>query len=196
MKVILVRHGQTEENMKRIMQGVGTGTLSDLGREQARKVAEKLKDEKIDVIYSSDLKRAINTAKEIQKFHNVDLISEEGLREQNLGCYEGGPIDDYREDVRGLGDSWSDFKPEGGESKKELLARVAEVFERITEENEDKNIVFVSHGGSLFSLMHHIKCETMNEHSEYWHSNTGVTYLEKEGDKWNIVKYNDTEHLE
>ena len=54
-RVILVRHGQTEENIKQIIQGHNHGTLSDLGREQAMKVGEKLKDEDIGAIYSSDL---------------------------------------------------------------------------------------------------------------------------------------------
>jgi len=197
MKIILVRHGETEENKAGIMQGtgVGVGMLSDLGRYQACNVAEKLKDENVDVIYSSDLPRAMNTAKKIHEFHDVDLVSEEGLREQNLGKYEGGSIDDYKKDVMGLGNKWIDFRPEGGETKKEFHDRVAAAFDRIIEVNEGKNIVLVGHGGSLFCLMHYLQGEPMNRESEYWHGNTGVTHLEKDGDKWKVVKFNDMEHL-
>ncbi|GBE19836.1 glucosyl-3-phosphoglycerate phosphatase [archaeon BMS3Abin17] len=69
MKLILVRHGETEENKRREIMGQKQGTLSSLGIEQAKKVAQRLKDEKIDYIFSSDLARASDTAKEIHKFH-------------------------------------------------------------------------------------------------------------------------------
>jgi len=69
MRIILTRHGQTEENLQGILQGHLQGKLSQLGKEQARKLALRLKDEKIDYIYSSDLARAADTAKEIAKYH-------------------------------------------------------------------------------------------------------------------------------
>lgn len=69
MKLIITRHGETEENKAGIIQGYLPGHLSKTGIEQAKKVVLRLKDEKIDFIYSSDLDRAANTAKEIAKFH-------------------------------------------------------------------------------------------------------------------------------
>ena len=69
MRIILVRHGETEDNKKRIIQGHLPGKLSDKGIEQARKVANRLKNEKVDYIFSSDLDRAKSTAEEIAKFH-------------------------------------------------------------------------------------------------------------------------------
>jgi len=194
-KLILVRHGETEENKTNIVQGHKYGTLSDLGKEQAKKVAEKLKSEDIGAIYSSDLSRAMNTAKEIHKFHNVDLISDEGLRERNLGCFEGGSFDDYNKAASEFDNGWIDFCPEGGESKREVHARLSKVFDRIAAEN-DRDVVLVSHGGALFCLMHHLNGEELGKDSDYWHGNTGVTYLEKDGDKWKVVKFNDMEHLE
>ena len=66
MRLILTRHGKTVENMNDIMQGWLPGELSEEGKEQAKHVAERLKDRKIDVAYSSDLKRCVDTAKEIE----------------------------------------------------------------------------------------------------------------------------------
>jgi broad specificity phosphatase PhoE len=195
MKIILVRHGETESNKTKVIQGHLHGALSDLGKEQAKLVGEKLKDENLGAIYSSDLKRTMDTAKEIHKFHDVDLIPDKTLRERSFGCLEGKPSSDYKEIISELSDGWINFKPEGGESKREVHARVSGAFDRIAEKN-DKDIVLVSHGGALFCLMHHLCDEPLKKDSEYWHSNTGVTYLEKDGDKWKIVKFNDTEHLE
>ncbi len=101
MNIILVRHGESIANFKDISQGKGDDwadtSLSEKGKEQALKVAERLKSEKIDVIYSSDLKRAVQTAKEINKFHNVkikidprlrDMLDNENLEEFIKKCEE------------------------------------------------------------------------------------------------------------
>ena len=69
MKLIITRHGETIENAKRICQGHLGGNLSKKGKLQAKKLAERLKNEKLDVIYSSDLKRTKDTTKEIKKYH-------------------------------------------------------------------------------------------------------------------------------
>ncbi len=70
MKLILTRHGETIENKEGSLQGHLPGRLSETGKEQARKLALRLKDEKIDAIYSSDLVRTVDTAREIAKHHN------------------------------------------------------------------------------------------------------------------------------
>ena len=90
MRLIITRHGETEENQAGILQGHLPGKLSVLGIEQARKVALRLKDEKIDLIFSSDLARASDTAKEIAKFHpNVPVKFVKDLRERNYGEFQG-----------------------------------------------------------------------------------------------------------
>lgn len=83
MKIYLVRHGESEANAKGIHQGQKIDTsLSKNGLEQAKKIAERLKDEDFEIIYSSDLKRAYETAKEIAKFHNIKIIKDKRLREK------------------------------------------------------------------------------------------------------------------
>ena len=90
MRLILTRHGETEENKIGIMQGHLPGKLSAEGIEQAQKLALRLKDEKIDFIYSSDLARASDTAKEIASFHpHAPIKFVEDLRERNLGEFQG-----------------------------------------------------------------------------------------------------------
>ena len=83
MKIILVRHGETEENKQKISQGWMNSQLSEIGLNQARKVAEFLKDEEIDFCYSSDLDRASKTAEEILEFQNkAKLILDKRLRSE------------------------------------------------------------------------------------------------------------------
>ncbi|HLC75368.1 MAG TPA: histidine phosphatase family protein [Candidatus Nanoarchaeia archaeon] len=89
MKLILIRHGETIENQQKILQGQIQGTLSALGKEQARAVAQTLAKEKIDAIYSSDLARAADTAKEIGRVMDIDVVFKTELRERNLGEFQG-----------------------------------------------------------------------------------------------------------
>lgn len=75
MKLIIVRHGETEENASEIIQGHSLGKLSKKGIEQSKKLALRLKGEKIDMIFSSDLERAKDTIKEVARFHKVQYIT-------------------------------------------------------------------------------------------------------------------------
>ncbi|MEN7982077.1 MAG: histidine phosphatase family protein [Nanoarchaeota archaeon] len=90
MKLIITRHGETVENVKGIFQGHLHGQLTKKGIKQAEKLAERLRDEKIDIILSSDLKRASDTAREVTKHHlNIPIYFLKELRERNMGCAEG-----------------------------------------------------------------------------------------------------------
>jgi len=98
MKLILTRHGVTEENINGILQSHMDGTLSKLGLEQAKKVSLRLKNEKIDYIYSSDLGRASKTAQKIAKYHKktpIKFVKE--LREIDHGDYAGMKLSGYNE---------------------------------------------------------------------------------------------------
>jgi broad specificity phosphatase PhoE len=83
MKIIMVRHGETVENTKHIIMGHRHGTLSRKGRAQARAVARKLRNQRIDVIFSSDLGRARETAKQIARYHRVPVVYTKALRAVN-----------------------------------------------------------------------------------------------------------------
>ncbi len=89
MKLILTRHGETIENVNKILQGWNDTNLNKNGIQQAKQLAKRLKDINIDLIYSSDLKRAFNTAQEISKFHNCPLIKDKRMREINFGEWNG-----------------------------------------------------------------------------------------------------------
>lgn len=87
----IARHGQTEENLQRILQGQMPGTLTEEGIHQAEELRDKLKDVDFGCIYSSDLRRALKTARIIAEPHNCPLIEEPLLRERDFGIHTGGP---------------------------------------------------------------------------------------------------------
>src|SRR5690242_21943143 len=88
MKVIVVRHGETYGNVNRIIESRSHGRLTFHGMEQARAVAEQLRHERIGIVYSSNLQRALDTAFIVSEFHPAaSLIPVHDLRERNQGIY-------------------------------------------------------------------------------------------------------------
>jgi len=143
MRLIITRHGETEENVNGILQGHSHGKLTEKGKIQAKKLAHRLRSEDIVAIYSSDLARASDTANEIHKEHpNANLFLVEELREKNQGSLTGKKISEI---------DWN--KPRDTEKKDLMLVRAKAILERAYNEYPDKTVVFVSHGGLIIILM-------------------------------------------
>jgi 2,3-bisphosphoglycerate-dependent phosphoglycerate mutase len=87
--ILLARHGETDWNVERRWQGHSDTPLNDTGRAQARALAEELKSEPIDVVYSSDLMRAHETARLVAEPRGLDVTAVRGLRERSFGSVEG-----------------------------------------------------------------------------------------------------------
>ena len=196
MKLIIVRHGETEENKKRIIQGHLPGTLSGLGREQAKRLAERLKQEKIDYIFSSDLTRAADTAKEIAKYYpNVPFEFREDLRERNWGDFQGvnkENIPNWKKlefDVGNLGKNVETFK--------ELFERARNIINYIQTNYSNKNILLVTHWYFIHFLIGLLLKEKLNEINVKDHEeNTAVTIFELDKDgKLYMKVHNCTKHL-
>lgn len=145
MKLILIRHGKTIENEQGILQGGRMqGHLSKLGLEQSKKLALKLKNEKIDYIYSSDLNRTIDTAKEIAEYHKeAPLKSIKDLRERDFGEFTGVKKSDlgYPQD-KIIGDI---LKISKGEKIEEVRTRVKKIFKKIQQDHKEDTILIVGH---------------------------------------------------
>jgi|TARA_Y100000034_G_scaffold110268_1_gene142288 broad specificity phosphatase PhoE len=151
MKLILVRHGETRENIKGISQGQKFGTLTKEGLKQAKLVAKRLKDVNIDVIYSSDLSRAFRTAKEIAKNHkNIKIKKDKRLRETDHGEFSGKKVTEGDWDK--LSGKFGEKIPPGGESLLMVEKRISEFYKNILKKYEDETILIVSHGGPLYIL--------------------------------------------
>ncbi len=138
MRLIITRHGETEENKKHIMQGHMPGTLSKEGIEQAEKLSRRLKQEKIDAIFSSDLKRASDTTKFIARHHpEAELSITEDLREGNSGSFTGMLSHEI---------NW-DKRPPDAESINQMKDRARKFIDKILEQYSNKTILLVSHAG-------------------------------------------------
>lgn len=143
IELFLVRHGETIENSKGIIQGQTEGTLTQNGIEQNKKLAIKLKNLNFEVAFSSPLKRAVQTAEQIVKFHEVDLIKDPRLVERNMGVLQGKKIPTFY-DVK------KDY--EGMESLQDIFNRVQSFLEYLLKSHNNKTILVVSHGITLIIL--------------------------------------------
>ncbi|MBQ9677063.1 MAG: histidine phosphatase family protein [Prevotella sp.] len=134
--IFLVRHGETVDNARQIMQGQTQGTLNEQGREQARQVAERLSGEAVDAVITSDLRRAIQTAEVIAKPHGLPVVTTPLLRERDWGSFTGRFIPDLK------GEVW----PDDIESEEALLQRAHDFLQKVTATYEGKRVVAVGHG--------------------------------------------------
>ena len=134
--IYLVRHGETVDNARQIMQGQTQGELNEKGREQARQVAERLALEAIDAVVASDLHRAIQTAEIIAAPHGLPVVTTSLLRERDWGSFTGCYIPDLR------GKIW----PDDIESEDALLQRSLAFLQKMTATYEGKRVVAVGHG--------------------------------------------------
>jgi phosphoserine phosphatase len=153
VKLIIVRHGETEENAAGIIQGQSHGTLSKEGIKQAQLVGERLKNEKIDFIYTSDLERALNTAKEIHKHHpEIPLIKRKEIREMHFGKLQDKQKDEINYYFHKENDP-NYFKKNDVESLESIYDRVKIFLEEIKEKHKNQNIVIVSHAATIKAIM-------------------------------------------
>lgn len=193
MKLIITRHGETEENKIGKLQGHLPGKLSSLGIEQAKKVALRLKGEKIDYIYSSDLARAADTAKEIAKYHlDIPIEFTQELREKDLGELTGVNKDK-------LGVSKKDLitdviQSKEGESHEQIVQRAESFYNKILKKHPDDTVLLVGHNGINKILISVItgqpKEEIPGQH------NTGVNIFEIDTNKnCKILVFNNADHL-
>lgn len=156
-----VRHGETDYNKNKIIQGQLDIPLNETGINQAKAVAEDLKDYNFDVIYCSPLSRAKVTAETINKYHNVPIIFDDRLKEFDAGKREGMPFSSW-EKTKNV-ESIVSPNVYGGETNQDVFDRASAFFKEI--ENSDKNILIVSHNGVYRALYRYVNGLAVTDNS-------------------------------
>lgn len=147
--ILLARHGETDWNLQRRVQGHSDTPLNETGRAQARALAKTLADATFDAIYSSDLARAEETARIVAESKGLEVTAVPDLRERNFGTWEGLTDKEILErfpDAK-LG-SWGD-----AETKDEMTRRVLGALEQIATAHPDGRVLVVTHGGPVRALL-------------------------------------------
>jgi broad specificity phosphatase PhoE len=144
--ILLARHGETDWNVDRRVQGHSDTPLNDMGRAQARRLAEELSKERIDAVYSSDLVRAHETALIVAEQRGLEVTAIRDLRERHFGTWEGLTDQEIYERFPQVHDGapWGD-----AETQEEMADRVVGALLRIARAHPDERVLVVSHGGPL-----------------------------------------------
>ncbi len=200
MQLIITRHGHTPWNDGFLYQGSTDNELSALGREQAKKLAKRLSREKFEVIYSSTLRRALDTTKEIQKLSpHAKIITDDNLKEFDFGVAEGL---NYEKALahKELGPIWVErqkdkynFVVPKGESYHIVRERVKKVLKKIFAEGKDTLIV--THGITSKMIFMELLGKKFEEVDTMIYRNTAITKLKIDGQKVEVLEFNDVNHL-
>jgi broad specificity phosphatase PhoE len=195
----LVRHGETVHNLEGRIQGHADSPLTQLGTKQAEAAAARLASEKFDAIYSSDLGRAVATAKIISAPHSLPVQTTELIREGCFAKVQGLTHKEfeekYPEDYRKWREDSVHYRPPGAETLESLISRCGKFLQMISEKHNDGEcLLAVVHGGSLRGLIC-ASCGQGPAFFRYMHmSNAGISILEL-GDRPALRLLNDTCHL-
>lgn len=199
-EIIIIRHGETEWNKTGRFQGHSDVPLSAEGRAQAAMLGENLAVDHVDMIYASDLTRAMETAAPLAQRFGLEVISDPQLRELNFGAWEGRNFNDVNaENPNAMKNFYTDPEqadiPES-EPFPEFQRRIAGRVREIVAQERGKRIVIVSHGASIRILLADLLSMPIRS---IWHLsqlNTAVNKIRFEDDGFAVVTLmNDTSHL-
>ena len=199
MEIYIIRHGKTPWNVDRLLQGGTDIELNEDGRDLAVKTGEGLKDVDFDVIFSSPLKRATETAELIRGSRDIPIITDDRLREISFGSREG-------ERAMALKDDPSDpfyfffhapekYDPLDGETFQSVMDRTKNFLEERVEplKNDYNRIMIVGHGAMNKGLMCHILNHGIKD---YWsgdlQKNCAFTIVQLDDDGYKLIERNKT----
>jgi broad specificity phosphatase PhoE len=198
-QIILVRHGETEWNVKEVFRGRIDIELNKTGVKQAKLLAEYLSNLRIDAIYSSPLRRALTTAEIMASYHKLDVVIEPGLIDFDYGEWQGLSHQEVRDKYRELYAQWINH-PElermpTGESLDDVRKRAMSVVDRIISKY-DGSVVLISHRVVNKVLI----CALLGlDNSHFWNvrqDTCGMTIFSYDNGRFILTKHNDTSYLE
>jgi probable phosphoglycerate mutase len=200
MRLIIVRHGESEWNKIGRYQGQEDAALSDLGQRQAKALAGRLQTEKIHAIYASPLQRAANTARAIAEFHpDVPFHTENALLEIHHGDWQGLYSPDvkarYGTELR----EWQLYPTRSqmpnGESFSNILKRVVDFKERIEADHTGETILLSTHDVVVKILVADALGINMDRINRLWITNASISVIEYGNDLPYLVSLSEACHL-
>jgi probable phosphoglycerate mutase len=199
-EVVVVRHGETDWNVEGRIQGHRESELNARGRMQAEAVGAWFREAEVDAIYSSDLKRTMDTAREIAAVLRLEIVEDKRLREWKLGVLETRLVEEVRasesEAVRIYNERDVDAVVPGGESVRQRYARATGCLKEITERHPDAVVVVVTHGGILDDVYRFAKGIDLEAERTWDLHNCGISRIRFTEGTWEVLSWGEVEHLE
>ena len=198
--VIVVRHGETKWNVTRQLQGRKNSNLTENGIKQAVLTAEALKNKSFDFLYTSDLRRALETTEIINKYHQLEIHIDESLAERNFGVIEGlkqdEMIEKYPEVFTRYMKREEEYQIPDGESLISFYNRVKKGLNAIANSHTGKRILIVTHGGVLDCMMRMVFNYPLSAPRSFSIYNASVNRFSVTDATWFLEEWGEISHQE
>ena len=196
---VVIRHGETDWNREHRFQGQIDVPLNAMGQQQAQRLATALAGERVDLLLSSDLQRARQTALPLERTLARTAQVQPGFREQGFGVLEGLDVPTIKTRHPELWAQWlrhdADYALPSGESVRQFHARVLAALRDLAREHAGKTLLLVTHGGVLDMLWRTAHGLSLNGPRECAIPNTGINRLRWRGDTLDILRWAEDAHL-
>ena len=197
MRLYIVRHGETDWNKKKLVQGRKDIPLNEYGRHLARETAYGMRQYQIDLAYTSPLQRAKETAEILLEGRNIPLYEDQRIQEISFGSYEGmSCVDKTKEEnlafQKFFQDTGNYIPPADAESVQQLYERTGEFLKSLAENEKlkDKNLLISTHGAAMTAMLNRMRGSLSVVH--FWKNevppNCSVTIAELEGSGFKIIR--------
>lgn len=200
IKLILVRHGTTICNEGGVFSGFTDSILSEKGKAQAIKLAQYLKDENIDRIYTTPFSRTKETVKKLAEIKSIQIEERSQLNEIDFGDFEGlsfkGIEKEYPEEIEKMINEGFEYKYPNGESLVDTFMRVKNEVKRIINDNQNSTVLICSHGGTIRNIISYLLCDDYKYHWNFRIDNCSITEIEVDNNFAVINKLNDKAYFE
>ena len=198
-QVIIVRHGETEWNLKGIRQGHLDSRLTSKGIAQAKALGARLGREKFTSLYSSDLGRAVETAQAIANVTGHAIVTDARLRERHLGIFQGLNGDEisakHPEERRLMRSEGPGYVIPGGESMVQQVERNIACLDELAAKHQGEQIVVVTHGGVVSGFFRHTLEISLEAPRRFEFVNAGINVFAHEDGNWMLLTWGDVSHL-
>lgn len=202
MKLFFTRHGKVASNDESLYNGVSEEPLTEEGKQQAENLAQRVANENIQSLISSDSQRAIQTARILQKKLNIELSLESCLKEINFGIFENKSFEYIKTNYRDIYEKRKQdkfkYRIPGGESYEDIYNRVTPLIYKLAEKNE--NVMIVTHATVIKILLYLLTKQTLQEIEKHVYKNTCLFEFELSLKNQKLsatpIIYNSISHLE
>lgn len=205
VELYLIRHAEAMGNVKEFFQGSLDVEISSKGLKQLEELKSRFKDVSLDAIYSSPLKRAMQTAQAINEYHGLNIGIVDNIKEINGGDFEGKTWKDIPKEYPQQYECWVknqiDFKAPNGETMQDVYDRMVSAMNGIVTDslnlNRNISIAVVSHGCAIKNYQCYLNHADISYMSKIgWADNTSVSKVEfKTLSDWKVIYLNDSSHL-
>jgi len=198
--LLAIRHGETAWNSEGRFQGHLNSALNQEGLAQANALAARLAVERFDLLLSSDLGRALQTASAIAMATGHEILLEPRLRERNMGIFQGLTSAEvqarYPDEYARFSSNDPDHVIPDGESMRQLLARSLACIAELARRHAGMTLAAVTHGGVLAMLYRHTKAMPLTAPRNFHLHNTGVNRFRHRRGTWELLSWGDIAHLD